>query len=85
MPNVNCAVIGCSNGSYKLKKWKNETCDEHFDQSPANITLRKDCLKCEPPFHLHKFPGKVMFKELRGKWITTLKRENFNKKGHQWE
>ena len=35
MPKVNCAVINCSNSTYKLKKWKQEICYEHnhFDSS----------------------------------------------------
>ena len=31
MPKVNCAVINCSNSTYKLNKWKQETCYERND------------------------------------------------------
>ena len=28
---MNCAVINCSNITYKLNKWKREICYEHSD------------------------------------------------------
>ena len=28
MPKLNCSV-GCSNSTYKINKWKKETCTEH--------------------------------------------------------
>ena len=31
MPNLDCAVINCSSSTYKLKKWKQETCYNHKD------------------------------------------------------
>ena len=38
MPKANYSVIGCSNSTYKINKWKKETCTEH------NLELK-------PPFH----------------------------------
>ena len=29
MPNVSCTVLGCSNSTYRLKKWRKERCYEH--------------------------------------------------------
>ena len=50
MPKVNFAVIGCTNSTYKLNKWKIEVCNEH----EQNIS-RKECSLCEKPFSLYKF------------------------------
>ena len=36
MLKVNCAVINCSNSTYKLKKWKHEFCYEHNDFDSSN-------------------------------------------------
>ena len=29
MPKVNCAVVGCTNSTYRLNKWKKEVCNQH--------------------------------------------------------
>ena len=50
MPKVNCAVIGCSNSTYRLKKWKKLVCDHH---APAT---KNDCV-CAAPFKLFCFPS----------------------------
>ena len=42
MPKVNCAVIGCSNSTYRLKKWKTLLCDQH---APAT---KNDCVFAAP-------------------------------------
>ena len=41
MPKVNCAVINCSNNTYKLKKWRQGMCYEHkdFDSSSERERL----------------------------------------------
>lgn len=39
-----CAVTGCSNGDYALKKWKDIVCSVHNAKHGE-----KQCL-CEPPF-----------------------------------
>ena len=53
MLKVNCAVIYCSNSTYKLKKWKQEICYEHngFDSS----CKREGYIHCIPPFKLYCF------------------------------
>ena len=45
-----CVVTGCSNGAYRLKKWKEELCNEHDCK-------RKD-LNCCCPFKMYPFPTK---------------------------
>ena len=57
MPKVNCSVIGCSNSTYKMNKWKKETCAEHNLKAEGNCEKKADCLECKPLFHLHTFPG----------------------------
>ena len=39
IPKVNCSVIGCSNSTYKINKWKKETCTEH------NLDAEGNCIK----------------------------------------
>ena len=36
MPKVNCSVIRCSSSSYKINKWKKETCIEHNPEADSN-------------------------------------------------
>ena len=36
MPKVNCSVIGCSNSTYKISKWKKETFAEHNLEAEGN-------------------------------------------------
>ena len=54
MPEVNCAVINCSNSTHKLKKWKQEIRYEHnnFDSSYK----QEECIHFISPFKLHCFP-----------------------------
>ena len=37
-----CSVVGCSNGDYKLSKWKDDICEIH--------NIAHDACSCEPPF-----------------------------------
>ena len=69
----NCAVINCSNSTYKLKKWKKEICYEHNDIDSS--CKREDYIHCVPPFKLCCFPSILKNSELRNKWIRTLKRQ----------
>ena len=62
MPKVNYSVIGCSNSTYKMNKWKKETCAEHNFEAKGNCEKKGDCLECKPPFHLHTFPGLFKWK-----------------------
>lgn len=71
MPKVNCAVIGCSNSTYKLKKWRDQPCEKH------NQPNKRSC--CPPPFRLYCFPSKLKKSLERQKWVNLLKRENRNK------
>ena len=36
MSKVNFRVIGCSNSTYKINKWKKETCTEHNLEAEGN-------------------------------------------------
>ena len=67
MVNGNCAVIGCTNSTYRLKIWKKSTCEIH------EAIAHKDC-PCEPPFRLHTFPSKLRFGAIREGWIRAINR-----------
>ena len=73
MVNGNCAVVGCTNSTYKLKKWKTRVCEIHTDRNHA------DC-PCQPPFRLHTFPSELRFAVIRDKWILAINRETKKKK-----
>ena len=81
MPKVNCSVIGCSNSTYKINKWKKETCTQYNLEAEGNCKKKGDCLECKPPFHLHTFPGPIKCKHLREAWIKAVRRDPFDKKG----
>ena len=69
MPNVSCAVLGCSNSTYRLKKWRKERCYEHGHTD----VVHKFC-GCKEPFHLSCFPSIITFNEERKLWINAMKR-----------
>ena len=75
MPKVNCAVIGCSNSTYRLNKWKKSVCEQH---APAT---KNDCV-CAVPFKLFCFPSTLRNSRDRSKWVKLLRREIPGKK---WE
>ena len=77
MPKANCAVIGCTNSTYQLKKWTLEICDAHH-HSGSCIT-KGNCKDCEKPFALYCFPSVLKNREKRKLWIKALKRENKGK------
>ena len=81
---MNCSVIGCSNTTYKINKWKKETCTEHNLEAEGNCKKKGDCLECKPRFHLHTFPGCIKCKQLREAWVRSVRREQFDKKG-SWQ
>ena len=56
MPKVNCAVIGCTNSTYQLKKWTLEIRDAHHRPGIC-ITKQGNCKDCEKPFALYCFPS----------------------------
>ena len=53
MVNGNCAVVSCTIGNYRLKKWRRAKCSIHEGQ------LQNDC-PCPQPFSLHRFPSAMM-------------------------
>ena len=77
MLKVNCAAINCSNGTYKLKKWKQETCYKHNNLDSR--CKRENCIHCIPSFKLNCFPSILRNAELKNKWVRALKRQNKDK------
>ena len=67
MVKGNCAVVGCTNGNYRLRKWKKDTCGRHASQS------HQEC-PCVKPFWLHKFPSVLKNLEKRKEWIHLMLR-----------
>ena len=73
MGKHNCAVIGCTNSSYQLDKWRNNPCAIHAGQN-------HDVCGCELPYRLYCFPGPKRFAEQRERWIRCVKRVTKDKK-----
>lgn len=71
MGPCSCTVTGCKNASYKLNKWKDSKCDIHSDKI-------KEFCGCEPPYRLYCFPAEKRYKDKRDKWISLLKKKNFD-------
>ena len=67
MPKVGCAIVGCSNSTYRINKWKNEICDSHNVQ-------HRDC-ECPRPFKLHMFPSELRNGERRMEWVRACRRD----------
>ena len=84
MPKVNSSVIGCSNSTSKIRKWKKETFTEHNLEAEGNYDKKGDCLECKTPFHLHIFLCPIKCKQLREAWTKAVKREPFDRKG-SWQ
>ena len=61
---LHCAVKGCSNGVYQLRKWKAGHCNVHQK-------LRNDC-SCENPFKLIPFPTVKKQPQERVIWIKLI-------------
>ena len=74
MPNVNCAVVGCSNSKARLRKWQKELCVIH--------NVNHELCPCDRPFKLHCFPSKLRNGEQRQLWINAIRRQNLN--GTAW-
>ena len=67
----NCAVIGCSNSTVKIYKWRTEPCTVHEGKT------RKECgCWLEPPYKLFCFPSELKNAKARKIWIGRLRREN---------
>lgn len=71
MGKGNCAVVSCTNSTYRLNKWKSEHCSIHGK-------IHKEC-ECQPPFRLHFFPSELRNSRARERWIKAMKREGQNK------
>ena len=67
MVNGNCAIVGCKNSNYRLKKWRKLVCELH------NGNLHEAC-PCPRPFSLHRFPSEKMNSEQRKEWIRKINR-----------
>ena len=72
MPKVGCAIVGCSNSTYRINKWKNEICDLHNVQ-------HRDC-ECPRPFRLHMFPSELRNGERRMEWVRACRRDTSDHK-----
>ena len=70
MGPANCAVIGCSNSTQKLKKWK----EDH-----AELCAEMICC-CDPPFRLFMFPSIKRNSEKRKQWVKLMERQRADKK-----
>ena len=80
MSKVNCSVIGCSDSTCEINKWKKEICAEHNLKAEGNCKKRRVCLEYKPSFNLHAFPGPIKCKRLREAWIKAVRQEPFGKK-----
>ena len=80
---MNCAIINCSNSTYKLKKWRQENCYELNDF--YSCCKLEDCIHCIPPFKLYCFPSLLRNAELRNKWIRALKKQNWEETILKWQ
>ncbi|XP_066910973.1 uncharacterized protein [Clytia hemisphaerica] len=74
MGHGNCAVIGCKNSTYRLKKWRTSTCYE----PGHNRMMKMDC-GCSPPFQLFAFPSVQLNFDKRKIWIQKMNRVKADK------
>ncbi|XP_063967299.1 uncharacterized protein LOC135156981 [Lytechinus pictus] len=70
-----CAVVGCSNGTYRLNKWYSQLCDRHG--------LKHGSCVCPPPFVLLPFPLQNRDPDGRRRWIKAINRKRPD--GKNWE
>ena len=70
MGPANCAVIGCTNSTYKLKKWQISLCCE-----PGHDNIMKKECGCTQPFSFYMFPSELRNGDKRREWISRMKRE----------
>ena len=74
MGPANCAVVGCKNSTYQLKKWQTSLCQVEDHKG----SLKKDC-GCKKPFELYMFPSMLKNGESRKKWVALMKRQTQKK------
>ena len=72
MGKVNCAVIGCSNSSYQVNKWKGKICNFHDG-------VKRGMCGCDPPYKQYCFPSELRNSQRRQAWMKLLRREGKNK------
>ena len=70
MGKVQCSVVGCHNGTYRLLKWKQAVCETH------NVCHDSGDCCCPPPFKLIPFPTQLKNPERRREWIRIISRKN---------
>ena len=70
MGPANCSVVGCSNSTQKLNKWR----ENH------TASCREQICCCDPPFRLYMFPSIKRNSEKRKQWVQMMKRETVDKK-----
>ena len=71
--SYHCVVVGCSNGSYRLLKWKSLNCEKHVD-------VVHELCGCEPPFELFPFPTQKKDNDMRQMWIKMVNRTKCDSK-----
>ena len=72
-----CAVVGCSNSTNRLKRWKSSLCLVH------KTTYGSEQCDCDPPFRLFSFPGAIKDPEHRKQWVEMIKRKDTHT-GQPW-
>jgi len=70
MPSVQCAIVGCHNGTYRMERWKQEWCNLH------SINYGSGRCTCSPPFQLFTFPTEKANMHARKVWIKQVNRQN---------
>lgn len=78
MGPANCAIIGCTNSTYRLKKWEESLCHEPNHIVNGILILKKHC-GCNPPYRLYMFPSIKRNGEKRKMWVDLMKRETAQK------
>ena len=73
MGKHNCCVIGCTNSSYGIQKWKKSVCHIHTGKN-------REICGCELPYRLYCFSGPKRFADQRERWIRSIKRVMKDKK-----
>lgn len=76
MPSVQCAVVSCANGTYRLTRWKGRKCKLH---GTFHGTAPCDC---KPPFELLSFPRESKNATERKIWISQMNRKTLT--GKPW-
>ncbi|XP_076463235.1 uncharacterized protein LOC143295430 isoform X1 [Babylonia areolata] len=63
-----CVIANCSNGSYRLMRWKEKECSIHNDLHGSDVCT------CEPPFSLWPIPPRKREPAQRDKWKRLINR-----------